>query len=202
MISRSKYLFSSIALAFLFFVFPISESNRTYSIESLVLLLVASLGILLSRIFVLSSNDKYKTGIEPAVLACVAAWNCSSLIYPLTILLIFSGSILNALRMEKQLKSSLSAALFQSISYAFLLKLSSFIYWNLISSWTVRGAIHTYLGLVAIVLLIILLRAIAVSFSDKSPGKFLELLKKNIFLNIFILLLAVPSARMDEIPVN
>ncbi len=43
MISRSKYLFSSIALAFLFFVFPISESNRTYSIESLVLLLVASI---------------------------------------------------------------------------------------------------------------------------------------------------------------
>lgn len=194
MISRPKYLFASLALVFLFFVFPQSESNQSYSIESMVLLLVASLGILLSRIFVLSSNDRYKTGIEPAVLACVAAWNCSSLIYPLTILLTFSGSILNALRMEEQLKSTLRRALFQSISYAFLLKLSSFIYWHFLSSWTARGAIHTYLGLVAIVLMVILLRTIAVSFADKSPGKFIELLKKNIFLNIFILLLAVPGA--------
>jgi len=192
--SESKYLIAAVALTSFFFVFPPAEHRLPDSTESLVLLLLASVGILLSRIFVLSSDNSDKIGIEPAVIVCLAAWNSSFLIYPITALLSFSGSILNSIRMEKKLSAEIPLAIFQGVSFAFLLRFSSFAYWNFLDSWVTLGAVHAYTGMVAVVIPVTLLRCISVCYFSSRKSNFIEIMKKNILLNAFILLLATPSA--------
>ncbi|MCK5787062.1 MAG: hypothetical protein KAH54_10970 [Candidatus Sabulitectum sp.] len=192
--SDSKFLIAAIALSSLFFVFPSLEHRTADSTESLVLLLLASVGILLSRIFVLSSEGSDKTGIEPAVIVCLAAWNSSSLIYPVTALLAFSGSVLNSIRVEKDLSKEIPEAIFQGVSFAFLLKLSFFFYWSFQIHPGTHGAIQIYLALAAVVIPVTVLRCLSVCFFSGRKGNFREILKKNILLNTFILLLAVPGA--------
>lgn len=192
--SELEYLIAAIALLSLFFVFPPGEHRPADSTESLVLLLLASVGILLSRIFVLSSDNSDKTGIEPAVIVCLAAWNSSDLIYPITALLAFSGSILNSIRIDKKPFTEIPMAIFHGVSFAFLLKFSSFVYWSFLESRATPGAIHTYLGMVAVVIPVTLLRCISVCYFSGEKSSFMEIMKKNILLNTFILLLAVPSA--------
>ncbi|MCK5131541.1 MAG: hypothetical protein KAR40_05255 [Candidatus Sabulitectum sp.] len=192
--SKSGYLIAVLALSSLFFVFPPARQRPIDSTESLVLLLLASAGILLSRIFILSSDSSDKIGIEPAVIVCLATWNSPFLIYPIIAILTFGGSIINFIRMEKELSSRIPEAIFHGISFAFLLKFSSFLYWNFPELPTAQGAVQTYLAVVVTVVPITLLRCVSVRFFGGRKSNHFGILKKTLLLNTFILLLAVPCA--------
>jgi len=191
--SESKFLITALALVAFFFVFPI-DPVLPASADTLVFLLLASAGILLSRMFVLSSDSCDKTGIEPAVIVCLATWNCSYLIYPAVAVLTFTGSILNAIRTENKISSEIPEAIFQGVSFALLLRMSSFIYWHFLAEWANSEATYTYIAMISVVLPVSLLRTLSVRFSSsmkRNPG---ELLRKSMLTNSFLLLLGVPAA--------
>ncbi len=191
--SASRYFLATLALVSLFFVFPVTRGCQSDPVQSFVLLLLASTGILLSRIFILSSDYSDKIGIEPAVIVFLATWNNSLLIYPLTAVMAFSGSILNSIRMGKKLVPDIPEALFLGVSFAFLLRFSAFLFWSFQQFQIEHGVIHTYLAMVATVIIVIFLRCISVSYFSSSKCNLIEILKKTVLLNTFILLLAVPS---------
>ena len=191
--SASRYFLATLALVSLFFVFPVTNGCQSDSVQSFVLLLLASTGILLSRIFILSSDYSDNIGIEPAVIVFIATWDNSLLIYPLTAIMAFSGSILNSIRMEKKLVPAFPEALFLGVSFAFLLRFSAFLFWNFQDPQMEQGAIQTYLVMVVAVVNVIFLRCVSVSFFSSTKCNFIEILKKTVLLNTFILLLAVPS---------
>lgn len=190
----TRYLLAALALSSFFFVFPPGQHRHIDSSGSLPLLLLASVGILLSRIFVLSSDNSDKIGIEPAVLVCLATWNCPFLIYPVTVILTFSGSIINSIRMEQKLPSRVPEAIFQGVSFAFLLRFASFLYLSFQGLMTGHGAIRTYLAISAVVVPVTLLRCVSVFYSNGQKSKFTCNLVRNLTVNSFILLLSVPGA--------
>lgn len=190
----TKYLIAALALTSLFFVLPQVQAGSFSQNESLAVLLLASTGVLLARIFVLSSNSTDRIGIEPAVLVCLAAWNSPSLIYPITAVMTFSGSLINSLRTGKKLSPEIPEAIYQGVSFALLLKLGGYIYWNLPWLSTDEGAIETYLAMVVTVIPLILLRCISLRFSSGRQRNSMVNLKKNLLVNTFIILLAVPCA--------
>jgi hypothetical protein len=159
-----------------------------------VLLLLASAGILLSRMFILSSDSSDKTGIEPAVIVSLATWGSPGAVYLLIALMTFTGSILNSIRMQKKLPLQIPEAIFQGVSFAFLLKLSGFVYWNLSGVQTGTGAIRTYLSMVAAVVPVTALRCFAANCFNNRRSVFSTTMKRGLLLNTFIVLLAVPSA--------
>jgi hypothetical protein len=192
--SETRYFLAALTLVSLFFVFPAGRSAKLDPIDSVVLLLLASAGILLSRMFVLSSDSSDTTGIEPAVITTLATWSTLFPVYPLVALMTFAGSILNSIRTEKKLSSQVPEAVFQGVSFAFLLKLSGFVY-NFASGIQGReGAIHTYLAMVAAVVPVTVFRCVTVYFFSTRRSAFAATLKKSLVLNSFIILLAVPSA--------
>ncbi len=200
--SGIKYLIATCALVSLFFVFPVQEASPSDPIQSFVLLLLASTGILLSRIFILSSDYSDKIGIEPAVIVFLATWDNSLLIYPVTAVMAFSGSILNSIRMGKKIVSDVPEALFLGVSFAFLLRFSSFLFWSFQEFSIEQGAIQTYLAMIVAVINVIFLRCISVSYFSSSKCNLIEILKKTVLLNTFILLLAVPSTMVVLTQIN
>jgi hypothetical protein len=191
--SISKYFITTATLVSLFFVFPADHAQSAPG-DTLVFLLLASAGILLSRVFVLSSDRCDKIGIEPAVIVCLATWNCTDLIYPTIVVFTFAGSIFNAIRTEIELSSQVPEAIFQGVSFALLLRISSFFYWHFLTGWASHGAAFTYLAMVALVLPVSLLRTLSVRFSSSINRNPAELLKKSMLSNTFLLLLVVPGA--------
>ncbi len=192
--SNTNYLVLTLVLASAFFVFPPVQHASTFSTESFVLLLLASAGILLSRIFVISSDGNDSVSVESAVIVCLAAWKNPFLIYPITAILAFSGSLLNSIRTEKDLSAEIPGAIFQGVSFTFLLRFSSFVYWDLFELSRDPGAVQTYLVMVATVIPVVFLRCFSVCYYGSRKDNFMSILKKNLLLNSFILLLAVPSA--------
>ncbi|RKZ02632.1 hypothetical protein DRQ21_08130 [Candidatus Fermentibacteria bacterium] len=192
--TETRYLIAALALVSLFFVFPPDHRQPHDPIDTTVLLLLASAGILLSRMFILSSDSSDKTGIEPAVIVTLATWGITGAVYPLVALMTFTGSILNSIRMQKNLSLQIPEAVFQGVSFAFLLKLSGFFYWNLSGIHTDAGAIRTYLSIIAAVIPVTALRCIAANCFNNRISVFSTTFKKGILLNTFIVLLAVPSA--------
>ncbi len=192
--STTNYLVLTLVLTSAFFIFPPVQHASAFSTESLVLLLLASTGILLSRIFVLSMDGNDTVGIESAVIVCLATWNNLFMIYPITVILAFSGSLINSIRTEKNLSFEIPRAVFRGVSFAFLLRFSSFVYWDLFKFSMNYGAVQAYLVMVATVIPVVLLRCFSVCYFGSGKISFLNTLKKNLLMNGFILLLAVPSA--------
>ncbi|GEM_PF-2039865 len=191
---ETKYLIAALTLVSLFFVFPADHLQPLDPIDTTVLLLLASTGMLLSRMFILSSDSSDRTGIEPAVIVSLATWGTPWAVYPLIALMTFSGSIFNSVRMQKNLSLHIPEAVFQGVSFAFLLKLSSSIYWNLSGAQTGGGAIRTYLSMVAAVVPVAALRCISACSFNAHRGTLSTMFRKGLLLNTFIVLLAVPSA--------
>lgn len=190
---KSNYLIVSLALVSFFFVFPDVPQENIDTSASLALLVIAAAGILLSRIFILASDNRDSLGIESAVIVFLATWNNSFLIYPVTLIMAFSGSILNSIRMERNIFSKAPKAVFQGVSFAFLLKFCSYFYLTFLRSWSNSGAIHVYLALIAMVIPVTILRYASIYYFRDQQTNPVNLLKKRILLNTFILLLAVPS---------
>lgn len=187
-------IIASFALLSLFFVFPPDSKNLINPADSLSLLLLAATGILLSKLFILSSEKGDKIGIEPAVIVCLATWETPSIIYPITALMAFSGSLLNAMRMQKKLSTEIVNGIYQGISFLLLLKVSTFLYSNFQSFFRNNSIIQTYLIMIILIIIVTLIRSISICFCNFIKEKSFSALKKEILLNSFIILPAIPSA--------
>lgn len=189
----SRNIITAAALISLFFVFPDYQPLESDTGNTLVLLLLAAAGILLSRIFVLSSGSSDRTGIEPSVMVFIASLNCVPLVYPVVAFMGFTGSIINSIRSERSLRKSLSAAIFQGVSFAVLMRLGGFLYSGFTLNLRGNGAVGTYAPLVLSAMILTILRTFSVHFTVERAGSLKDNLKRNMFANSFILLLAVPG---------
>ncbi len=202
MSNNSKNLIASLVFIAVFFVFPGYQAMELDTGNTLVVLLLAAAGILLSRIFVLSSKSSDRTGIEPSILAFIASWQCSVPIYPVVAFFAFTGSIINAIRSERPLKQSMTDAVLQGVSFAVLLRFGVFLF-GLVSSFSIEhDAVGTYVFLTLTAVAITLLRTVSVYYTGSRTASWLNDLKRNLFTNGFILLLAVPGTLAAEIHPN
>lgn len=193
MSGNSRNLIGSLILLSLFFVFPEYSTWKSDTGHSLVVLLLGASGILLSRIFILSSRSSDRTGIEPSILAFIASWGCYLPIYPVVAVFSAAGSMINSMRSERPVKQSIATALFQGFSFVFLLRLGGFLYRILSSGLEAQSAVTTYAALTVTAMVITILRTISVRYTGGRAGSFGKNLKRNLISNGFILLLAVPG---------
>ena len=198
MSNDSKHLIASLMFISVFFVFPGYHPIELDTGNTLVVLLLGASGILLSRIFVLSSKASDRTGIEPSILAFIASWQCSIPIYPVVAFFAFTGSIINSIRSERSLRHSVSAAVLHGVSFAVLLRFGVFLYGSVSSINIDHDAVGTYVFLTLTAMAVTLLRTVLVYYSGNRTGSFPNNLKRNIFANGFILLLAVPGTLAAE----
>ena len=185
----SRNLILSMLLVLLLFAFPYRGAQH----NNPVFILLAGGGILLARMMILSSKNQDRTGIEPSVLAFIAAWGCGYPLYLVVAALAAAGSLINSIRAERPVRQSLTAALYQGVSFAFLLRLGAFLFPMFVSLWNTPGAVGTYASLAMTSIVLTLLRTLSVNLTGErgsSPG---TNLRRNLFSNTFILLIAVPG---------
>lgn len=196
--SASRNLIASAALVSFFFVIPWVTHTPPGIGSTLILLLLAGSGILLSRIFVLSSGSEDPVGIEPSVIVFIASWGMSSLIYPVTLIFAFFGSVINSYRSEREGHGYITAALYQATLFTVLLKIADTVYWQLLSGPSPDSAVITYTALTATALLLTFLRSLSIRLTGGQPGSMRRNLARNLISNGLILLLAVPGALSIE----
>lgn len=196
--SDSRNLIASLALLSLYFVFPDYQPVESDTGNTLVILLLGAAGILLSRIFVVSSKSGDRSGIEPSILAFIASWQCSTAIFPVVAFFAFTGSIINAIRAERPVAGSISPAVFQGVSFAVFLRLGAFLYGRAGLLGLGNGAVAAFASLSLTAMILTLLRTVSVNYTGERSASFLQSLRRNMVSNWFILLLAVPGTLAVE----
>jgi HD-GYP domain-containing protein (c-di-GMP phosphodiesterase class II)/uncharacterized protein (DUF486 family) len=189
-----RLIIGSMAMAALFLVFPGYGSPVSSSLVTMLLVLAAAAGMLLSKTFVLSSHREDQSGAEPSIIMCIVSWGLPMVIYPVVVAFTFAGSLINAVRTENSLREIIPEALFQGFSFALLLRMGSFFYMGFLARWPSEDGVVTYIALMTGAILVSAIRTLSVRFADKKSESFGHLFRRSIFANGFLLLLAVPSA--------
>ena len=195
MISKSKYTIGSLVLLAFLFAIPSVPFKQYNNVTMVTLLFVAGLGIFFSKLLVLSSSKKDSLGIESIIIVVLASWNCCLLLYPVVVISVFLGNLLNNLRNEKRSNLRIFQNFFQSLLFVALLKMATFIYWHL-PVHPSNGVIHSYLALLVSFIVILFIRLLSILYINSNfPFSVKKTLPKiNFPYYCFLLLIGVPCS--------
>lgn len=192
---KSKNLIGSLILFTFFFAIPAIPAKQYDSITLVTLLFLSGLGILFSKLMILSSNKKENFGIESVIIVILGSWNCSSLLYPVVLISLFLGSLLNSLRTDKRVNVLILQNTFQSFLFITLIKLATFVHWNLPINSS-EGAVQAYTVLFLSLIVVVSVRFLSIIYinSNYSYTYSKSLIRNNLLLYSFLLLVAIPSS--------